>query len=76
MFIVGSGAVMQPLIGWLLDLNWDGQIFEGARMYSESAYATAFTSLLVVNFAALLGSLLLRETRCRQLDSAGAGLSR
>ena len=67
MCIVGSGAVMQPLIGWLLDLGWDGQLIDGARVYSEVAYRNAFVSLLVMNLAALLAGLFLRETHCRQL---------
>ncbi len=67
MCIVGAGAVMQPLIGWLLDMNWSGTIVDGARVYSASAYTSAFSSLLVVNLVALVGSLLLRETRCKQV---------
>jgi MFS family permease len=67
MCIVGSGAVMQPLIGWLLDMNWSGTIIDGARVYSESAYTSALSSLLVVNIAALIGSLFLCETRCKQV---------
>jgi len=67
MFIVGSGAVMQPLIGWLLDLNWAGTMVDGARVYDITAYTSAFSSLLVVNAAALIGTLLLRETRCKQI---------
>jgi MFS family permease len=71
MCIVGSGAVMQPLIGWLLDTNWDGNLQQGARVYDAGNYSTAFTSLLVVNLAALAGTLLLRETRCQQLSPGG-----
>jgi len=67
MCVVGAGAVMQPLIGWLLDMNWSGTIVDGARVYSASAYTSAFSSLLVVNVAALVGSILLRETRCKQV---------
>jgi len=67
MCIVGSGAVMQPLIGWLLDLNWSGEMLDGARVYAAGAYSNAFLSLLVVNGAALVAALFLRETRCRQL---------
>jgi len=67
MCIVGSGAVMQPLIGWLLDINWAGTIVDGARVYSATAYTSALSSLLMVNMAALVGSLLLRETRCKQV---------
>jgi hypothetical protein len=39
----------------------------GARIYDAGNYSTAFFSLLVVNFAALAGAMLLRETHCRQL---------
>jgi MFS family permease len=67
MCVVGSGAVMQPLVGWLLDMNWSGTIVDGARVYSASAYTTALSSLLVVNVGALIGTLLLRETRCKQV---------
>ena len=67
MCIVGSGAVMQPLIGWLLDLNWAGAIVDGARVYSADAYTSALSSLLVVNIAALVGTFILRETRCKQV---------
>ncbi len=70
MCIVGSGAVMQPLIGWLLDLNWDGVIVDGARSYPADAYTTAFTSLLVAIGAALVAGLFLRETYCRQQTGA------
>ena len=70
MCIVGAGAVMQPLIGWLLDSNWDGTMQAGARLYSASNYSTAFFSLLVVNLAALIGALLLRETHCQQIPAA------
>ena len=66
MFIVGSGAVMQPLIGWLLDMNWSGTMIDGARVYNENAYTLAFSSLLIANAAALIGTLILRETRCKQ----------
>ncbi len=67
MCIVGSGAVMQPLIGWLLDLNWDNTLIDGARIYSGGAYGSAFSSLIVVNLAALIASFTLRETYCRQI---------
>jgi MFS family permease len=70
MCLVGAGAVMQPLIGWLLDSNWDGTMQAGARIYSASNYSAAFFSLLVVNLAALIGALLLRETHCQQIPAA------
>jgi hypothetical protein len=53
----------------LLDLNWDGTLQQGARVYGAAGYNTAFASLLVVNLAALIGTLLLRETWCRQVGT-------
>jgi MFS family permease len=67
MCIVGSGAVMQPLVGWLLDLNWSGEMLDGARVYAGSNYSLAFTSLLILNCTAFIAALFLRETHCRQV---------
>ena len=67
MCVVGSGAVLQPLLGWLLDLQWDGRLADGARIYSADAYGNAFNALLVSILAAFIAGLLLRETRCQQL---------
>ena len=67
MCVVGSGAVMQPVIGWLLDLGWSGQIVDGARIYDADTYIAALTVLIASNILALLCILFLRETYCRQL---------
>lgn len=71
MFVVGSGGVMQPLIGWLLDLNWNGMLSDGARIYDAPAYLIGFSSLLVMMCVALAGTFLLRETGCRQVRGPG-----
>ena len=71
MFVVGSGAVMQPLIGWLLDRNWSGEVVEGVRIYSAQAYTAGFSSLLVVMAAALVGTFLLKETGCKPVYGRG-----
>ena len=58
---------MQPLIGWLLDLNWDGVVQQGVRVYQESNYQYALASLLVVNLIALAALFMMRETHCQQV---------
>ncbi|MGI9311362.1 MAG: MFS transporter, partial [bacterium] len=68
MCVVGSGAVMQPLIGWLLDLGWDGRIVDGARVYAAADYTAAFSVLVGSNLLALGCVALLRETYCRPLS--------
>jgi MFS family permease len=63
MVIMGSGAVFQPLVGFLLDLNWDGAMAGGARVYGRAAYDLAFATLPAVALAGLAAMLLIRETR-------------
>lgn len=64
--VTGSGALFQPLLGWILDSNWDGVLVEGARIYSLDAYQSAFTVLIIVNVIGLLAVLSLKETYCKQ----------
>lgn len=68
MFVVGSGAILQPLIGWLLDLNWSGDMLDGARLYDASAYAVGFTTLVAANVLGLVCGFGLRETYCRPVE--------
>ena len=70
MGIMFVGAVFQPLIGWLLDLNWDGLVEAGARVYSVAAYQKAFLLLIASHALALLVMVMVRETHCR--PAAGA----
>jgi len=67
LFIAG----FQIVVGLLLDLNWQGEMAQGVRVYAAETYVRAFlivpASLLV---ALALGSCL-PETRCRPLAAAG-----
>ena len=69
MGVVGSGAVMQPLVGWMLDLNWGGEVLNGARIYGEQAYQTALLFILGANVLALVCCISLRESYCRPLHA-------
>jgi MFS family permease len=64
--VTGGGALYQPLLGWLLDLNWAGQMEAGARIYDVAAFRAAFTVLVVAILIGLVSALLMRETHCRQ----------
>ena len=64
------GAVFQPLIGWLLDLNWDGLMEGGARVYPVAAYHKAFVALIASHVLALLFMVMVRETHCRPVTEA------
>ena len=43
---VASGAVLQPLVGWMLDIQWQGQMEGAAPVYIASDYRTAFILVL------------------------------
>ena len=58
---VGAGAVFQPLVGLLLDLRWDGEMLEGARVYSADAYAFAFSVLVGYLALCLVMSVFIRQ---------------
>ena len=69
MCVVGAGAVMQPLIGWLLDLQWGGELIDGVPAYSASDFSFALSALLVANVMAVIAAFLLRETFCKQVNT-------
>ncbi len=61
-------TILQPAIGWVLDLRWEGPVVAGARVYGLGAFQDAF--LLMIAWG-LLSCLLLafsQDTRCRQVD--------
>ena len=54
--VVGSGALLQPLIGALLDANWHGALVDGARVYDAQAYSIAFGVLPAIAFIGTLAA--------------------
>ena len=66
MTTMAAGAVFQPVMGWLLDLNWDGVMEAGARVYSVEAYQVAFLTLVASGVVGVLSASFVRDTRCRQ----------
>jgi MFS family permease len=79
MISVLGGAVFQPLVGWLLDLQWDGTLAAGARVYALEAYRAAFLVLPGLYLLALVLVWRVRETWCRPHGApaaAGAAAAR
>jgi len=62
---VGAGALMQPLVGLILDWAWDGRIEAGARVYGPAAFDSALATLPAASLVALGVAFLIRETHCR-----------
>ncbi len=62
-----GAAIMQPAFGWVLDLTWDGSLVDGVRRYSLSDYHHGLWLSCGFALLALVASLLVRETRGRNL---------
>ncbi len=59
------GAFSDPLTGKILDLWWDGQLLEGARVFSLSAYKIAFITIPIYLIISLWTLMKSKETHCK-----------
>ena len=50
-FVVGSGAILQPLVGVLLDYRWTGEMFDGIRVFNLMDFQV---SMLILPFVCLI----------------------
>ncbi|MDQ2994160.1 MAG: MFS transporter [Pseudomonadota bacterium] len=58
-------AAFQPLIGWFLDLQWDGQLVNGIPSYSIEAYRYAMIALPMCLGLGVLSTFFVKETYCK-----------
>jgi nitrate/nitrite transporter NarK len=67
MGVMLGGMLMQPLMGFVLDRHWSGEMAQGARVYGFEAFRWGFGLMLAwcVLALGLLGFT--RETACRQM---------
>ena len=68
-----AGAILQPLVGWVMDLHWQGGLTAaGARLYTPEDF---HAGLLLLAGSAILGAVAswrIRETGCRNIWKASA----
>jgi len=60
-------AIMQPLVGWLMDRTWDGSMQGGARLYAAADYRVGLLLMAAAAAAGCIATLFLRETGCRNI---------
>lgn len=58
-------AILQPVIGWLLDLHWGEVYVSGIPYYSASDYQNAMAMLPVALILAAGVAFLIKETHCQ-----------
>ena len=61
-----SGAISQVLVGWLLDIGWDGRMADGVRVYSVKAFEDAFLVFVVCGLISLITVIFIRETYAKR----------
>ncbi|HEX9851111.1 MFS transporter [Candidatus Deferrimicrobium sp.] len=62
---IGFAAILQPLLGSILDGHWGGLLVNGARFYGAGAYSAAFLWLFLSSCLSVAAVYFTRETHCR-----------
>jgi sugar phosphate permease len=57
----GGAAVIQPFVGYILDLHWTGEMVRGNRHYPVEAFQHAIMLPCALMAVGFIGALLLRE---------------
>lgn len=64
--VIGGGAVFQPVVGWLLDLGWDGTKVNHVPFYSIADYHKAFMVLPIAFVVSMLMVFFMKESHGKQ----------
>lgn len=63
--IMSGGAIIQPVVGWLIEYRWDGLMESGMPIFSYANYNFAFWSMPMAILVATGLVLLIKETNCK-----------
>jgi MFS family permease len=63
--IMVSGAIVQPLFGWLMELHWDHSVVNGVPMYSASDFLNAMLIMPIAFVMGLVIAWMMKETFCK-----------
>lgn len=62
-----AAAVMQPLVGAVMDLSWDGRTEAGVRLYRMVDFQWGLSLLAGIAVLGALATWWVKETRCRNI---------
>jgi hypothetical protein len=63
-----AAAILQPLVGWVMDQHWQGGLSaSGTRLYSADDYHAGLMLLAAAAIFGALASWRIRETGCRNV---------
>ena len=60
-------AILQPMVGWLMERSWDGRIEAGVRIYSATDWRNGLLLMTAAAVAGWFATLLVTETGCRNV---------
>ncbi len=63
-------AILQPMVGWIMERTWDGRMEAGVRIYSASDWRNGIMLLTASAVAGWIAMLFVRETGCRNIWKA------
>ena len=66
MGIMLGPTLLQPIVGWMLDRSWHGDLVDGIRTYNIAAYHAGFILMMVWAILSFVLLFFTRETYCRQ----------
>lgn len=67
-----TGAILQPLVGLILDLTWHGAMSNGVRDYSVRSFQSGLILLPIGLCIAIITLPFIKETFCRQQTNPDA----
>jgi sugar phosphate permease len=62
-----SGALLQPLAGWMMDWRWSGAMANGVRFYSADEWRWGLALLAAAAWFGAISAWRLKETGCRNI---------
>jgi predicted MFS family arabinose efflux permease len=60
-------AILQPVVGWLMERTWDGRIESGVRIYSAGDWRNGMLLIVLAAAAGWVATLFVKETGCRNI---------
>ena len=67
MGVMMGPMILQPAVGWMLDKNWSGEVTNGVKVYSLSAYQNGFALMVLWAVASFVVILFTVEKRSKPL---------
>ncbi len=66
MGVMSGPMILQPAVGLILDLNWQGKLLDGGKVYGLDAFRAGFSLMLAWAVVSAVLIFFTKETYCKQ----------